>query len=52
VFQAQVPNMNPAIPETLIVFVRPTALPDLTVTSITTATSAISMRFPCSQASR
>ena len=32
VFTAQVPNMNPPVPETLTVFVRPTALPDLAVT--------------------
>lgn len=32
--EAQIPNMNPPIPETLIVFVRPTALPDLAVTSV------------------
>jgi len=31
---AHIPNMNPPVPETLIVFVRPTALPDLAVTSV------------------
>ena len=34
VFKAQVPNMNPPVPLTLTVFVRPTALPDLAVTSV------------------
>ena len=37
VFQAQVPNMNPPAPEILTVFVRPTALPDLAITTVTAA---------------
>jgi hypothetical protein len=37
VFTAQVPNMNPPVPQTLTVFVRPTALPDLAVTSVAVA---------------
>ena len=37
VMQAQIPNMNPPVPQTLVVFVRPTSLPDLAVTSIQVA---------------